>query len=92
MLMRIDFLEWDDYRVDHVAQHGVEPAEVWEVCESRRHIAHREGKDRYRVYGQTLDGRYLFIVLERIRANVFKPITARDMAQGEKRNYHELVK
>lgn len=90
--MRIEFLEWDDYRIDHIAKHGVEPDEVWDVCENRRHIAHAEGKDRYRVYGQTSDGRFLFIVLERISAHRFKPITARDMTEGERRNYRRLFK
>ncbi|MDE3091587.1 MAG: BrnT family toxin [Chloroflexota bacterium] len=90
--MRIEFLEWDENRLEHIALHDVEPEEVWEVCVDRQHRAHREGKDRYRVYGQTIDGRYLFIVLERISGNLFKPITARDMTANEKRNYHKLVK
>ena len=29
--MRIDKLEWDDYRIEHIALHDVEPDEVWEV-------------------------------------------------------------
>ncbi len=90
--MRIEFLEWDDYRLEHIALHDVEPEEVWEVCTSRHHLAHREGHTRYRVYGQTVDGRYLFIVLEGVRDGIFKPITARDMTTSEKRNYHKLVK
>ncbi len=57
--MYIDRLDWDDYRV--------EPREVWEVCNDRSHLARRQGRNRYLVYGQTLDGRYLFVVLERIR-------------------------
>ena len=30
--MRIESLQWDDYRVDHIARHNVDAAEVWEVC------------------------------------------------------------
>ena len=88
--MLITSLEWDDYRVEHVARHGVEPHEVWEICEDPLHWAHREGRDRYRVYGRTADGRYLFVVLTQAEGTVFRPITARDMTDGEKRNYRRL--
>ena len=88
--MRISRLEWGDYRVEHVAQHDVVPDEVWEVCEDPLHRAHREGHNRYRLYGQTADGRYLFVVLEHIEGTLFKPITARDMTDGEKSGYRRL--
>lgn len=90
--MRISKLEWDDYRIEHIARHGVEPDEVWEVCEDSLHLAHREGRNRYRLYGQTAEGRYLFIVLEQLTGTVFKPITARDMTKGEKQNFRRLRK
>jgi uncharacterized protein len=88
--MLISQLEWDDYRVEHVARHNVEPDEVWEVCEDPLHLAHREGHNRYRLYGQTAGGRYLFVVLEHSRGTVYKPITARDMTGAEKRGYRRL--
>ena len=28
--MHISDLEWDEYRVEHIARHEVEPYEVWE--------------------------------------------------------------
>jgi len=90
--MRISKLDWDDYRIDHVADHGVEPEEVWEVCEDSLHWARRQGRDRYRLYGQTEEGRYLFIVLEHIEGTIFKPITARDMNEGEKQKFRRLRK
>jgi uncharacterized DUF497 family protein len=90
--MFISRLEWDDYRVAHVARHGISPHEVWEVCEDPLHLAHREGRNRYRLYGQSADGRYLFVVLVHVEGTMFKPITARDMTDGEKRNYRRLRK
>ncbi|MEW6618878.1 MAG: BrnT family toxin [bacterium] len=90
--MYINKLEWDDYRIEHIARHNVEPREVWEVCEDLFHLAHREGLDRYRLYGQTAEGRYLFVVLEQVKKTVYKPITARDMTDKEKRNYRRLIK
>jgi uncharacterized DUF497 family protein len=83
-------LLWDEYRVEHIAQHDVEPDEVWEVCLDPLHLAHKESRQRYRLYGQTADGRYLFVVLEHIESTVYKPITARDMTEGEKRGYRRL--
>ena len=76
--MYVSRLEWDDYRVEHIARHTVEPYEVWEVCEDPLHLARRHGNNRYLVYGQTADGRYLFVVLEYIQGTVYKPITARN--------------
>ena len=34
----------DDYRVEHIARHNIEPDEVWEVCEDPRHLARRHGQ------------------------------------------------
>ena len=95
--MRIDELVWDDWNVDHIADHGVEPEEVEEVCKMRRHIARRAaitpyGLTRYRVYGRTYDGRYLFIVLDRLRGHSFYPVTARDMAEREKKKYRWMMR
>lgn len=88
--MRIRRLDWDEYRIDHIARHNVEPDEVWEVCQDPVHLARREGQDRYRLYGQTADGRYLFVVLESVASGVYKPITARDMTEGEKQSFRRL--
>lgn len=90
--MRITKLDWDDHRIDHIAQHGVESEEVWEVCEDSLHLARRQGHNRYRLYGQTSGGRYLFVVLEHIEGTIFKPITARDMTEGEKQKFRRLRK
>jgi len=88
--MRIRNLEWDEYRIEHIARHDVEPLEVWEVCQDPLHIAHREGRQRFRLYGQTAQGRYLFVVLEKLKGTVYKPITARDMTMGERRGFRRL--
>ena len=49
--MFIEKLDWDDYRVEHVARDNVEPFGVWEICEDPLHLARREGDNRYRLYG-----------------------------------------
>ncbi|GAK60093.1 hypothetical protein U27_07081 [Candidatus Vecturithrix granuli] len=88
--MFISRLEWDEDRVQHIARHGIEPDEVWEVCEDPRHLARREGRNRYRLYGQTTEGRYVFVVLEQFKGTVYKLITARDMTTGEKHHFRRL--
>lgn len=85
-------LDWDDYRVEHIARHNVNPDEVWEVCENPFHLARRQGSNRYLIYGQTIDGRYLFVVLEHTQGTVYKPITVRNMTDREKRNFRRLRK
>ena len=90
--MYIGELDWDDYRIDHIAQHDVDPDEVWEVCEDPRHLARRQKRNRYLLYGQTKDGRYLFVVIEQIGDSVYKPITARDMTDREKQKLRGLRK
>ena len=88
--MHIGDLRWDGYRVEHIAEHDVTPDEVWGVCRDPFHLAHREGQKRYRLYGLTADGRYLFVVLEQVRGATYRPITARDMTDSEKRIYRRM--
>ena len=90
--MYISRLNWDDYRIEHIAKHNVEPDEVWEVWEDPVHLARRQGRNRYLVYGQAANDRYLFVVLEHIEGTVYKPITARDMTDREKKSFRRLRK
>lgn len=87
--MYIKELLWNEYRIEHIAQHHVEPEEVQEACDDRFSIAYRQGQNRYRLYGQTTTGRYLFVVLERVEGSLFRPITARDMEPGERQNFRK---
>ncbi len=90
--MYIHELLWDEYRIEHIAIHEVEPEEVEEVSRDLHHIVHREGESRYRLYGQTFEGRYLLVILERIRGALFRPITSRDMTDREKQQFRRLRK
>jgi uncharacterized DUF497 family protein len=90
--MYIRRLDWDEESIEHIARHDVNSNEVWEVCGDPIHLAHCLGRNRYLVYGQTVNRRYLFVVLEHIRGTVYKPITARYMTNREKRNFRRLRK
>lgn len=83
--MKIGSLEWDDKNVEHIGKRAT-PAEVEAVC-FEPHIAVAGKNDRYNLYGQTDDGRYLRVVLECLGGTRFRPITAFNMNENEKRKY-----
>lgn len=87
--MWIKRLNWDKRNIFHIARHGITVKDVEEVC-SGRHIA-RKVKDRHFIYGETEAGRHIFIVLEKTGDN-FRPITARDMSESEKKIYKKKMK
>lgn len=89
--MRISSLLWDDQNVEHIARHGVTPEEVEEVCFGV-HVAVRGRYGRYILYGNTDAGRYLFVVVERIKGGLMRPITAREMTAPEKSRYRRRMR
>lgn len=95
--MHIGELIWDDWDVEHIADHGVEPEKVEDVCYDPYHWVERAGVTRYdlvryRLYGQTNSGRYLFIIIDREYDDVFYVVTAREMANVEKHRFRRLRK
>ena len=87
--MRIKRLKWDKRNIFHIAHHGITVKDVEDVC-SGKHIA-RKAKDRYLIYGEIEAGRHIFIALEKT-GDSFRPITARDMGESEKRIYKKRMK
>ena len=87
--MRIKRLNWDKRNVIHIARHGITVKNLEEAC-SNRHIA-RKVKDRYLIYSETEAGRHIFIVLEKT-GDKFRPITARDMSESEKKIFKRKMK
>ena len=88
--MKVTSLEWDDHNIEHIARHGVSPQEVEEVCFGL-HICMKERVDRYVLSGKTPDGRYLIVVIQRLHADAFRPITAFDMSEDYRRLYKRRV-
>lgn len=87
--MRIERLIWPQERVDHIARHGVTPAEVEQACFGDPWV--RRGKSEgenpvYYVLGQT-DA--LFCVVIAFPDGNGYPVTAREMTDKEKRRYRE---
>jgi uncharacterized DUF497 family protein len=86
-------LRWSQNTIDHIHGHGVTPEEVGEVIYDGKPFVRRgpgSGENRrYYVLGQTQAGRYLQIVLGRVRGTTFKVITARGMTDDERRLYRK---
>jgi len=87
--MRIRYLIWDDWNLEHIAEHGVTPEEVKEACYSKQCWNRRGRKGRRYILGQTEDGRYLSIILASREGGAFYTITARDMDEKERRLYRK---
>jgi len=88
--VRIGDLEWDDKNVGHIARHNVSPKEVEDVCYGL-HLSERSSGDRYVLNGQSTEGRYLNVVIERIGRGLFRPITAFEMSESYKRKYKKQL-
>jgi uncharacterized protein len=84
--VKIESLEWDDINVEHIARHGVSQDEVEDICYGR-HFSKKEHRQRYILGGKTGDGRYLDIIIERVKDNVFRPITAFEMSENYKASF-----
>lgn len=91
--MLIEFLYWKDHIVEKIVDcHGVMPEEVEEVIHEGNPEVRRSHGNRYLIGGQSLSGRYLFVVLEEESKGVFVPLTARDMSNAEKKAYKKRRK
>ena len=86
--MKIEKISWDQETVDHIYNHSVSPEEVEEVLfnDVEPPIIMRGKEGKYLAYGKTQGSRLLFIVWAS-KYKKTKIITARDMAQKEKRFY-----
>ena len=87
-MLRIESLEIDDPILDKIElKHSVSFNEVEEACLSdRRHI--RRGKEGlYKIFSQTVAGRYVLVVLVNLGEVSWKIVTAREMTDSERRLY-----
>ena len=89
--MEIRGFEWDQSNELHIARHNVKIHEAEEVLLATGFLR-KTHSGRYGAYGQSLDGRHLFVVFEKLNGNVVRVITARDMAAREKRFYRRAAR
>jgi uncharacterized DUF497 family protein len=79
-------------RLEHVARHGVTIDEVEEVVFTSRGFIIKVPEDRYRLIGQTSEGRFLTVILARRAAGVYALVTARPASERERRNYRRAMR
>lgn len=90
-MIKVKGLNWNQQREEHILRHRISPDEVDEVVFGK-HYDVKTKQGRYRLIGQTENGRYLVIVLELGNYGWFDPVTARDATQNERRLYLKKVK
>jgi len=89
--VKIDELLWEDERIEHIARHNVNPKEVEDVCFGL-HLSEKAGGRKYILSGQSLEGRYLNVVVERLGKGLFRPVTAFEMSENYKRRYRKRIR
>ncbi len=89
MPLTISELVWDDWNEEHIARHQIRVEEVEDICFDERWILRARGQDKRALYGQTIGGRYLLVILARRGPGVYYPVTARPMTDSERRRYQE---
>lgn len=76
---------WNEASEEHIARHGVEPAEVEAVVATRPRWSSPGRGGTELVYGTTDAGRYLLVVLAMGADGRHFVVTARDMDVAERR-------
>ena len=87
-----DEFEWDEENERHMARHRVDRFEAEEAATDPQVVVRRAGKDRfgntrYNYITKTIDGRVLFLVVDRKGQQRWRVGTGRDATFEEKRSY-----
>ena len=86
--LRIADFEWDESNEDKIWDlHRVTRDEVESIFYDGDPIVRKARENKYYAFGQTDDGRYLFIVFVWRPNRVIRVITARDMDDSERFGY-----
>lgn len=83
--------EWDERNLEHIARHDVDPDEA-EAAIDNYPLILRTTDNKYLAYGQTDEGRFLLIVFIRKPGPLVRVITARELTEGEKKQYRRRRK
>jgi uncharacterized protein len=91
-VLRIEALEIDDHILDKIeSKHGVSLHEVEQACLSERRHVRRGREGLYKVFGQTMAGRYMLVVLVNLGRGNWRVVTARAMTDSERRLYNKAT-
>lgn len=86
-MIRIRKFEWDTRNEHHILlKHNVTISEVEQIFYGDPYF--RKGRDNKRyAFGQTGNGRYIFVVYVHKTPDIVRVITARDMTPAERKLY-----
>jgi uncharacterized DUF497 family protein len=91
----IYWLEADEETEDHLAEHGIRLADVWEVIYNRYIETHnpQEGEERVLVIGETNGGRIVTVSLAPTRdPGTWRPVTGWPAEDNEIKLFHRYVR
>lgn len=80
-------IRWTEESEDHIARHGVVPAEVEQLLYSRPRLVAKGREDVTLVFGTTDAGRHLVVVLADAGDGRLFVVTARGMTDAERRAF-----
>jgi uncharacterized DUF497 family protein len=84
---------WNEWNVDHIAEHGVSPEEAeYVVQHARRPFPRYAGGGEYRVWGPAADGFFLQVIFVYDSPHVAYVIHARPLSDHEKHLYRRSQK
>lgn len=78
--------DWDEYNLDHIARHGVDPGEAEDAVLDPDRVSFPARLGRVGFIGMTEAGRVLVVILDRKRG-LWRVATARDASSNEKKSY-----
>jgi len=91
-MLRIESLEIDDHILDKIeSKHDISFAEVEEACLSEKRHVRRSREGLYKLFSQTVAGRYILVVLVNLGRGCWKIVTAREMTDSERRLYSKAT-
>jgi uncharacterized DUF497 family protein len=85
-------VRWTAWSEDHIARHGVAPAEVEEVLFARPRWTTSGRDGTTLVFGTTMAGRLLLVVTLDEGGGVAFVVTAREMTEQEKRTFRRKAR
>ena len=91
-MLYIESLEIDDQILDKIeTKHGITFSEVEEACLSDKRHVRRGREGLYKLFSQTVAGRYVLVVLVNLGGGNWNVVTAREMTDSERQLYKKSV-
>lgn len=91
-MLHIESLEIDDHILGKIeAKHGIAFYEVEEACLSDKRHVRRSREGLYKLFSQTVAGRYILVMLVNLGRGSWKLATAREMSKSERRLYNKAT-